>query len=405
MAKDIKAIQCPKCGSVNKQEIKPEFYRCQNCGTEYFLDNDDKHIYHHHERIAPATHSFAPTKSKTPIYILLGMVLLIVVVYFGGMVLRTQKISSYTDPAPYQMPRSYYNSFVYTNTATGDPVYLRMGTDYIDKGNDKSELEVHAQFNNVLDGKLLSDHIIKSGNQGKDNCSLSFRTFAPDLILAVGCSDRLFKIDTKTNELINVTKSMFADFPELGSGVARIEFDYTKPMINIMTNDGKNYNYFPQTGKLIADATEADKYWKSTFDRHDFTFGYLGDYFDEGKESQLIENSYVAKTRSTQRRNLTPGRKYFNPQILHQDGSHLLIVVTSTAATNSPIIVQSINVQTGKLEWALPPDNYTLSSASKCKQGFAIEYRKDDDADYVHGALVISEAGKLVRNYQLSRLE
>ncbi len=46
MAKEIKAIQCPKCGSTRKVEIKPEFYRCSSCDTEYFLDNDDVVITH-----------------------------------------------------------------------------------------------------------------------------------------------------------------------------------------------------------------------------------------------------------------------------------------------------------------------------------------------------------------------
>ncbi|KKX48921.1 hypothetical protein [Sphingobacterium sp. IITKGP-BTPF85] len=52
MAKQIKALKCPHCGSVKKQNIKEDHYICNNCGTEYFLDNDDinvnvKHQYGH----------------------------------------------------------------------------------------------------------------------------------------------------------------------------------------------------------------------------------------------------------------------------------------------------------------------------------------------------------------------
>src|ERR1700748_3249161 len=39
MATEITAIQCPKCGSTAKTEIRPYDYRCSSCGTEYFLDN------------------------------------------------------------------------------------------------------------------------------------------------------------------------------------------------------------------------------------------------------------------------------------------------------------------------------------------------------------------------------
>lgn len=405
MAKDIKAIQCPKCGSVYKQELKPDFYKCQNCSTEYYLDSDDTHIYYHHQNIPPPQSSFPPVNPKLPLYVLIGVISFMVVIYFGAMLFQPKKANTYSNAATYKMPRSYISSFVYTNTATGDPVYLRLGTDYINKGNDKSDLEVHTQFNNPLDGKLIADHIIDNKDQRKNNCSLTFKTYRPDMVFAIGCSDILLKLDTRNNKLINVTKSMFKDFPELSSGVARLEFDYSKPMINIMNNEGTSYNYFPQKGKLIADAGEADKFWKKEFDKHYFEFGYLGDYFDDNKVNQLIENKYIAKTGELQRRELTPGRKYFNPQILYQDGDNLLIVVNSTAATDSPISIQRINVQTGKLEWALPPNTYNVGSATKCKQGFAIEYHTGDEADYVHGVLVVAENGKLIHNYQLSRLE
>ncbi len=41
MAKQIKAIACPRCRSTQKATIRPDTYRCENCGTEYFLDSDD----------------------------------------------------------------------------------------------------------------------------------------------------------------------------------------------------------------------------------------------------------------------------------------------------------------------------------------------------------------------------
>ncbi len=406
MAKDIKAIKCPNCGSVNKKEIRPDASQCQNCGTDYYLDSDDRHIYHHHEQLPP-THSAYPKtiNRKLVVYPLIAGVVLLVTVYFGTTFFQSKNANTYQSSTAYKMPRSYTGSFVYMNTVSGDPVYLRLGTDYIDKGNDKSEIEVHAQFNNPLNGQLIADQVLDSENQRKDNCLLTFKTYAPQLILAIGCSDMLLQLDAKNNKLINVTKSMFKDFSELSSGVARLEFDFSKPMINIMNNEGTSYYYFPEKKKLIADAGEADKFWKKEFDRHSFEFGYLGDYFDDGKENQLIENKYDAKTGKLQRRDLTPGRKYFNPQILYQDGNNLLILVNSTAATNSPLIIQRIAVKTGKLEWALPPDNYEVLSATKCKQGFAIAYHHGDEADYAHGVLVIADNGKPVHNYKLSRLE
>lgn len=48
MAKEIKVIKCPQCGSTAKTELKPDFYRCNNCHTEYFLDDNDVTINYNH---------------------------------------------------------------------------------------------------------------------------------------------------------------------------------------------------------------------------------------------------------------------------------------------------------------------------------------------------------------------
>lgn len=405
MAKNIKAIQCPKCGSTNKQEIKPDYYKCQNCGTEYFIDSDDVHVFHHHERVAPLQSSAPPGNTKLPVYILLGAVAVIVVIYLVSNLFQPKK-ASYNTFTTYKPPRSYYSSFVYTNSATGDPVYLRMGTDYIDKGNNKSDQELHAQFNNALNGKLIADRLITQDVMRSNRCALTFKTYAADMIYAIGCNNILLELDTKNNQLIDITKSIFKDYPQLSSGIAKLDFDYNKAMINVMNNEGESYHYFPTIKKLVKTDDEVNVIWKQAFNKGKyFEFGYLGDYFDQNKTNQLIEVKYVKGAEQELKRDLTPGRKYFSPAILYQDDANLLIVVNTTAAPDPPLSIQQIDVNTGKILWALPPDKAYLYYVTKCKQGFAIEYRKGEEADYVHGVLVVSNTGKLVHNYQLSRTE
>ena len=306
----------------------------------------------------------------------------------------------------YKIPRSYYNSFVYTNTATGEPVYLRLGTDYIDKGDNKSEKELHAQFNNVMDGKLLADRLITDETMRSNRCSLSFKIYSADLIYAIGCNSVLMQLDPENNSLNDVTKSAFNDYPELSSGVAKLDFDYKKPMITVMNNEGESFYYFPAIKKLVSTEAEADAIWKETYNaKRRFEFGYLGGVFDDNKVNQLLEVRYEKQTDKFLKRDLSPGRKYFNPTILYQDQQNLLIVVNTTAAPDPPMSIQRIDPESGKVLWALPPDKFYLSQVVKCKQGYAIEYRKDEAADYVHGVMVVSDSGKLLHNYQLSRTE
>jgi hypothetical protein len=405
MSKDLKAIQCPKCGSTFKQEFKPDFYQCKNCGTEYYLDSDDTHIYHHHERMPPMPSSAPPVNSKTPLFILIGVIAFFSIVYLITMLIQPKRNADqvYTK---YKPLRSYYSSFVYCNSSTGNPVYLRMGVDYIDKGDYKSEQELHAQFNNAMDGKLLKDQMITEDNLRKNRCSLSFKIYSAELIYAIGCNSILLQLDTRNNRLSDVTKGTFEQYPQLSSGVAKLDFDYRKPMITVMNNEGETFYYFPAVRKLAKNEAEAEEVGKQISNtKRYFEFGYMGDFFDDHKKDQLLEIKYDKSSDRSLKRDITPGRKYFSPAIIYQDENNLIIVVNTTAAPAPPMSIQKIDIATGKILWALPPDKFYLSQVVKCRQGYAIEYRKDEDADYVHGVMVVSDAGKLVRDYQLSRTE
>jgi FlaG/FlaF family flagellin (archaellin)/DNA-directed RNA polymerase subunit RPC12/RpoP len=406
MAKEIKAIKCPHCGSVYKQEIRPGFYKCQSCGTEYFLDSDDVHIYHHHERPAPLQSSAPPGNQKLPVYLLIGVLASIAIVYLLSGLINSKTGGRYVNTnSTYKTPRMFSGSFVYMNTTTGDPVYLRLGTDQIDQGNDKFKRELHAQFNNAITDKLIADRIINDQNLFDNDCSVTFKAYSPKLIYGIACSNILFQLDTRSNQLSEVTQSTFKDFPELSSGVAKVEFDYSKAMIKVMSNEGNSYYYFPLARILVDNEAQMEAVWKQLKDRHHFEFGSIADDFRRGETHQLIEINYTTVTAWKTKRDLTPERKYFNPKILYQDDEHLLIVTNTTAGDEPPVSVQCIDVSTGKIQWALPPNKYDLYSVAKCKQGYAIEYRKGAEADYVHGVFIVSPSGKQLHDYQLGRTE
>ena len=65
MAKNIKAIKCPNCGSIKKLEIRTDYFRCLNCDTEYFLDDDDINININHSPYQGSSVSAVPKKKHT----------------------------------------------------------------------------------------------------------------------------------------------------------------------------------------------------------------------------------------------------------------------------------------------------------------------------------------------------
>ncbi|RZK79609.1 MAG: hypothetical protein EOO85_03215 [Pedobacter sp.] len=404
MAKDIKALQCPKCGSNYKQDIRTNFYKCQNCGTEYFLDSDDVHIYHHQQFQPPLQTPTRSANEKLPGYLLFGAVLFIGLIVIVAFVFQPGKNYTNNSYSVYKTPRSYGSSFVYTNSASGDPIYLRLGIYQIDKGNNKYEQELHAQFNNAIDGSLIADRLMDSSNEHR-NCSLTYRTYSAEMIYAIGCDNTLYEVDTKNNKLTDITKKIFKDFPQLSSGVGRLDFDYNRAAIKIMNNEGDSFLYFPINHQLVKTEQQANQIWNALYDDHFFEFAFTGNYSSDNNVTRLIENTYNRQTGEVFKRDLTPERKYFSPAIVYQDESNLIIVINTTAASDPPAAIQRIDVETGKVLWTMEPDRYYLYYVTKCRQGYAIEYRKGQEADYMHGVMVISEDGVMVNNYKLGRTE
>ena len=62
MSKRIKVIKCPHCGSTKVKETRPDYYQCEACSTDFFLDSDDININHHY--IAPNSNPFQINKTK-----------------------------------------------------------------------------------------------------------------------------------------------------------------------------------------------------------------------------------------------------------------------------------------------------------------------------------------------------
>jgi hypothetical protein len=404
MAKDIKAIKCPHCGSVYKQELKPEFYKCQNCGTEYYLDSDDIHIHHHHEPVAPVQSSSPPISSNTPLYILVFGVACIIIAYLVVVMFSSTK-SSGNKNYVIQMPKIGFAWYLYTNAQTGDPVYLRLYADYISRGSDKQEYQIHAQYNNAATGELLHDRRMFKDVVTRSNYSFSFRTYPGNLIYAICDNTRLFQLDASSNQLMEVTSTLFKDYPQLSSGIAKLEFAYEKAVINIVSNEGNTLFYLPVSRQLLTDAAQVQESENKRLKSRHFVFDNPENVVGISNKQELHEVGYFEEAHQMLYRNFTPGRTYFDPKIVYQDANNLLIASRITAADEAPLSIQAIDNKNRKVLWALPPDNYDVYTSTKCKQGFAVEYRKGEEADYVHGAIVISKSGKLVHDFQLKRTE
>ena len=84
MSIKIRPIKCPNCGSEKHDQLNEKLYRCKNCGTEYFLDDDDitvhvKHDFNYDGFTQPKReprNSFSNTKRN---FVVIGIVFLFLI--------------------------------------------------------------------------------------------------------------------------------------------------------------------------------------------------------------------------------------------------------------------------------------------------------------------------------------
>ena len=96
----------------------------------------------------------------------------------------------------------------------------------------------------------------------------------------------------------------------------------------------------------------------------------------------LLKITPVGQVGQVQYEKILPNRKFFSPVILYQDKTNLLIAANINY--NSPLVsVQGLNAK-GQIKWTLPPKGYKFELATKCKQGYAINYRLGETDGIYH---------------------
>ena len=111
MAKEIKAIKCPQCGSTAKTEIKPDVYRCVNCQTEYYLDDDDITVnYNHNHNYSYANSNPALGAQKTKLFIAIATIVFVILTISisAGLLSKSAPIANNSLPGGNAEPQKEY---------------------------------------------------------------------------------------------------------------------------------------------------------------------------------------------------------------------------------------------------------------------------------------------------------
>jgi hypothetical protein len=227
MAKEIKAVKCPHCGSTQKTELKPDYYRCNSCQTEYYLDNDDININHtyNYTNSKPLNQDFKPNMSW--IGLLIGFIIISGAVILINIFKPDRPKTTYASVGSSAEPANEYyvsrNSSIGFTNADNGPVVITIGKREYNGDDTKSGFYV--QFYDPINQKEIKVSKVNSTFDEVD-FNLEFREFGDGNLYYILNKSRLFSIDKSALKANDITESFFTKARGLESGIASLEFAY-----------------------------------------------------------------------------------------------------------------------------------------------------------------------------------
>ncbi len=419
MATEIKAIQCPKCGSTEKTELPNEHYRCDSCGTEYFLDDGNARIGPKPGIVDPRRQAQPTAKGCSPLAIFLSILLIgvlaICFIYISSSS-STQSYSSTSSSATMPTKWQYVNAHVYLS-ADGRPIIV--GAGYLSRyTNNGYSMEPFVFFVDAITAAMLKKLPIPGEKTQAD--TYQFHQLSNGDLYLIADRTVLFQVDKRSFDLKDVSQTFGSQERQLQSGIAQIEFVSSgyEDGFKLMTNDGKNLYYYPLVHKIYRDKElwDAQKGMKtllpSAVEKTGYTFSNKSDSREEDT-IQLVKYRFMDNVggpkelpwfrwddrsspplfvypkddyRCLSYSNFTPGRIYYEPKVLYSDSDYVLISY-ATSAAGTIRYVQCLNARTAAIVFTTRlDDRYLEEGTVRFKGGFVCTYL---------GVHVISMDGKL----------
>ena len=384
MPTHIKALKCPQCGSTRATKISEDHYRCDSCSTEFFLDSDDITI-HHKVETKPAPNTFLKRLLLT-ILVPAAFFSLITIglIVWGSSREGTSEKGSGEEHMSYACERL----MAFSSTA-GRPIVVLCGAA---RRDDSSGDWDHAKgFMFFFDGETYE--IIKKLELPDVTGRVSVtdaRQFEDGTFYVVLNEKRLFAIDRSTLDVKEIHGEDYK-LPELSEGFGKVALYFHEygDALEIETNLGKKFVYYPIANKLYTDQSIFKAYedklptpklrTRFTFSeqmmgsvykdeqiqlvryqtleqlgypRRTPHFGWENDYHSSYPKKIFVSKYFVEESRLQSYEDFTPGAYYFSPTVLYESDDQILISFKPTAAADAKKMLRCLDAQTGQVLWS-----------------------------------------------------
>ena len=384
MPTHIKALKCPQCGSTRATKISEDHYRCDSCSTEFYLDSDDITI-HHKVETKPAPNTFLKRLLLTILVPAAFFSLITIGLIVWGI---SREETSRKGDGEERMSYACERLIAFSSTA-GRPIVVLCGAA---RRDDSSGDWDHAKgIMYFFDGETYE--IIKKLELPDVTGRVSVtdaRQFEDGTYYVVLNKQRLFAIDRSTLDVKEIHGEDYK-LPELSEGFGKLALYFHEygDALEIETNLGKKFVYYPIANKLYTDQSIFKAYedkLPAPKLRTRFTFSeqMMGsDYMDEqiqlvryqtleqlgyprrtphfGWENDrhsyypkkiFVSQYFVEESRLQSYEDFTPGAYYFSPTVLYESDDQILISFKPTAAADAKKMLRCLDAQTGKVLWS-----------------------------------------------------
>ncbi len=367
MAKNLKAIKCPQCGSVEKEDLGDEKYICQNCGTEYYLDDDYTHIVHHHQNQNEPTSTHPLVENDKVKYYVIGATLLF---FIFLLILKSQPTRKKHSPDSAAKIELEDERMAIAKNNNGKLISAVVGIQRTGKRPDTKRKLVAYIYDDK--SKLLKTRNLNTNVNKPNSIPIDVHYMSNGDTYVLYNQKVLLKLDPDALSLDELGDQFYKDYPELASGISKIEMISDQDAFKILSQEGKSYILLPVIQQIIP--AEMEYKTKTPPDAKETTYyefcnsdvaklmkyiqkhspGYLRDipYFDcdetdiASSEPELRFNGKSLVSYQT----LTD-RIFYNAKILGYDDELVVISTTLDASDETPPKIQALDPKNGKVLW------------------------------------------------------
>ncbi|MDR0229650.1 MAG: hypothetical protein LBI72_11415 [Flavobacteriaceae bacterium] len=383
MAKTIKSIICPQCGSNKIKELEKDYFQCNSCNTNFFLDTDDVTITHKH--IFEGGQTIREDDKGKVIKIALTVLFAVVFVPLFISLFSNKKSSRSSVAAVAE--KKYVNKVLSPKTfgkglveLSKDKIaFVTLG--YFDEL--KSDGQTEELYLYVIDAKTAKElkrakqkvDITKKG-AGVSKNWVEIESFldANNNLYFIVNKYLVYLFDKQSMSLKDVTDTYFKDYPAFDSGVASVSisnrsFEY----LTVTNNKGTKYAFVPAIKKVVPElewstllalplpkAEVKKRYLFVDKNEQHETMRLI--QFEEKQQkgypsyevySSATFNQYSEESgRIETNKDFTPKRIYNKgAQILAEDEEGVVIAVKIAKNDNEPYTIQKLKHTDGSVIW------------------------------------------------------